>query len=139
VNRTTRANGHALVPRKKKGSELHSEFFPGEDASFDQLYSLQRIELTEKLRKNHGRDESWQILISLKMAGLVPSEKDCFRRYPIIVPTGVNVTTEKEFDLSAGESPFCSHRFVSILGEAYETIADVRFRANIHSLRISCE
>ena len=74
VNRTTRADGYALVLRKKVGSELHSEL-PGKDASFNQLYSLRKIELTEKLRKNHGRDESWQLLISFKMAELVPAKR----------------------------------------------------------------
>ena len=67
VNRTSRADGTVLVPKEKMGSELHSDIFLAEDASFDQLYSLQRIELTEKLRKNHGRDESWQLLIRLSL------------------------------------------------------------------------
>jgi hypothetical protein len=49
---------------------------PGEDASFNQLYSLRKIELAKKLRKNHGRNESWQFLIRLKMAGLVPAKKE---------------------------------------------------------------
>jgi hypothetical protein len=71
---------------------------PGEDAYFDQLYSLQRIELTDTLRKNHGKNESWQLLIRLKMAGLVPAKKSSSGgRYAIILPTGVNVTTAKEF------------------------------------------
>jgi hypothetical protein len=48
---------------------------PGEDASFNQLYSLQKVELTVKLRKNHGRDESWRLLIRRKMAGLFPAKK----------------------------------------------------------------
>jgi hypothetical protein len=75
VNRTIRADGTVLVPKEKMGSELHSDIFLAEDASFDQLYSLQRIELTEKLRKNHGRDESWRLLIRLKMAGLVRQKR----------------------------------------------------------------
>ena len=79
---------------------------PGEDASFNQLYSLQRIELTEKLRKNHGRDESWQLLIRLKMAGLVPAKKSASNgRYAIILPTGVDLTTAKDFDPIGREIP----------------------------------
>jgi hypothetical protein len=103
VNRTTEADGYALVPRKKMGSELHSELFLVKDASFNQLYSLQRIELTEKLRKNHGTDESWQVLIPLKMADLVPAKRSSSGgRYAIILATGVNVTTAKEFNPAAG-------------------------------------
>ena len=61
---------------------------PGEDASFNQLYSLRKIELTKKLRKNHGRNESWQFLIRLKMAGLVPAKKSSSGgRYAITLPT----------------------------------------------------
>jgi hypothetical protein len=65
--------------------------------------------LTKKVRKNHGRDESWQLLIRLKMAGACPCEKECFKpsngRYAIILPTGVNVTTAKEFDPIGQEIP----------------------------------
>ena len=62
--------------------------------------------MTEKLRKNHGRDESWQLLIRLKMAGLVPAKKSASNgRYAIILPTGVNVTTAKEFDPLGREIP----------------------------------
>jgi hypothetical protein len=71
VKRTTRADGNALVPRKKDSQRASSGTLPGKDASFDQLYSLQGIELTKKLRKSHGRDESWQLLVSLEMVGLV--------------------------------------------------------------------
>jgi hypothetical protein len=79
VNGTTRADGFVLVPRKKHRQRTSFGTLPGEDASFNQLYSLKRIELTEKLRKNHGRDESWQLLISLKMVGLVPVKKSASR------------------------------------------------------------
>jgi hypothetical protein len=92
--------------KEEDGQRTSFETLPGEDASFDQLYSLQRIELTEKLRKNHGRDESWQLLIRLKMAGLVPAKKSASNgRYAIILPTGVNVTTAKEFDPIGREIP----------------------------------
>jgi len=85
---------------------------PGEDASFNLLYSLQRIELTEKPRKNHGRDESWQIVISLEMAELVSAKKSSSGgTYAIILPTGVNVTTAKEFNPGGRENPhFCSRQ-----------------------------
>jgi hypothetical protein len=75
--------------REEDGQRTSFGTPPGEDASFDQLYSLQRIELTQKLRKNHGRDESWQLLIRLKMAGACPCEKEFFRRQAaIILPIG---------------------------------------------------
>jgi hypothetical protein len=84
---------------------------PGEDASFEQLYSLQRIELTEKLRKNHGSGESWQILISLKMAELVPAKKSSSGgRYAIILPTGVKRNDRKGIQSQRpGKSAFCYH------------------------------
>ena len=72
--------------------------------------------MTEKLRKNHGRDESWQILISLKMAELVPAKKSSSGgRYAIILPTGVNVTTAREFDRSGGKVRILFPPVVSIL------------------------
>jgi hypothetical protein len=55
--------------------------------------------LTVKLRKNHGRDESWELLIRLKMAGAFPCEREFFRRQAaIILPISLNLTTAKEFD-----------------------------------------
>ena len=108
---TTRADRFALAPEEENWQRTSFGTLPGEDPSFDQLYSLQRIELTKKLRKNHGRDEKLAALIRLKMAGLVLAKKSSSGgRYAIILPTGVNVTTAKEFDPSAAESAFCSHR-----------------------------
>jgi hypothetical protein len=91
---------------------------PGEDASFNQLYSLRKIELTKKLRKNHGRNESWQFLICLKMAGDSPCEKEPLGRQVCNHPAdSYNVTTAKEFDLSAGESALTISGPVRIRGK----------------------
>jgi hypothetical protein len=141
---TNRVDKFALAPeegKKKMGSELHSELLPGEDASFDQLYSLQRIEVTQKLRKNHGRGESWQLLIRLKMAGACPCEKEFFRRQAaIILPISLNLTTAKEFDHIAGESPslfppVCLRPGTSLRNDS-GLVPNPR---QVHSLRISCE
>jgi hypothetical protein len=89
-----------LYDRGRRWAATSFRNLRGEDASFDQLYSLQRIELTDTLRKNHGKDESWQLLIRLKMAGLVPAKKSASG-------PSINVTTAKESDPSAGDSAFC--------------------------------
>jgi hypothetical protein len=70
--------------------------------------------------ENHVRDESWQFLICLKMAGFVPAKKGASGgSYAIFPPTSINVTTAKEFDPSAGESaflfpPVCLHAGTSL-------------------------
>jgi hypothetical protein len=60
---------------KEDGRRTSFRTLPDEDASFNQLYSPQEIELTNKLRKNPVRNESWQFLIRLKMAGLLLAKK----------------------------------------------------------------
>jgi hypothetical protein len=55
-----------------------------------------------------------QLLIRLKIAELVPAKRVLQARYAIILPTGINVTTAKEFDPIGREIPhFCSRQFVS--------------------------
>jgi hypothetical protein len=64
-----------------------------EDASFDQVYPPQKIELPTKAKKNHGRDESWPLLMSLKMAGLLPARngvQSIRRESPYTVPTSLS-------------------------------------------------
>ena len=58
MKRTTRADGYALILRKKDRQLASLRTLPGEDASFNQLYSLQRIELNREAEENHERAES---------------------------------------------------------------------------------
>jgi hypothetical protein len=75
VKRTTRADGYALILRKKDRQLASLRTLPGEDASFNQLYSLQSIELNREAEENHGRHESWQLLYALKWLSLCPAKK----------------------------------------------------------------
>ena len=58
VNRTPERMEIRFSTKEEDGQRTSFGNLPGEDASFEQLYSLQRIELTKKLRENHGRDKS---------------------------------------------------------------------------------
>ena len=139
MNRTTRADGYALVPRKKDRQRASFGTLPGEDASFNQLYSLQRIELTEKLRKNHGRDESWPISISLKMAELVPAKKSSSGGRCNHPADRCKRNDRKDSIPAAGDPHFCSRQVCLRARITFRNDSDLSHSRSVHRLRISCE
>jgi hypothetical protein len=101
--------------KEEDGQRTSFGTLPDEDASFEQLYSLQRIELPKKLRENHGRDKSWQLLIPLKMAGFVPAENSASGgrhanhpadRYKCNDHKGVRCIGESPHSVTTGLSPY---------------------------------